>query len=165
MINSESATLRWERATTSEARYLVGLVALNAVAAQFQLWREFERAWIGHSNKPPFAADFFGSNALILAAVAASIFIAGLFAVRRVYGTAGDSDWERSAWSTFVQWLCLTVMVVPVAVCVVPLLAALVNPSIGIGIFMLVLPKFGLLFAVATAIWNLAFVVLLRPKP
>jgi hypothetical protein len=164
MIYSESATLRWEPGTTSEARYLVGLVALNVVAAEFQLWRGFERAWIGHSNKPPFAADF-GSNALILAAVAASIFIAGLFAVRRVYGTAGDSDWERGAWSTFVQWLCLTVMVVPVAVCVVPLLSALVNPSVGIGLFMLVLPTFGLLVAVTTAIWNLAFVVLLRPKP
>jgi hypothetical protein len=52
-----------------------------------------------------------------------------------------------------------------VAVCVVPLLSGLVNPSIGIGLFMLVLPKFGLLFTVTTAIWNLAFVVLLLPKP
>jgi hypothetical protein len=84
------------------------LVALNVVADEFQLWREFERAWIGHSNKPPFVADF-GGNAIILAAVAASIFIAGLLAVRRVYGTAGNSGWERGAWSAFVQWLCLTV--------------------------------------------------------
>jgi len=30
---------------------------------------------------------------------------------------------------------------------------------------MLILPKFGLLFVAATAIWNLTFVVLLHRKP
>ncbi|SEO31331.1 hypothetical protein SAMN02990966_01620 [Rhodospirillales bacterium URHD0017] len=156
-------TLRREPITTPEARYLAGLVALNAVAAEFQLWREFECTWAGRPDRPSFAVDFSG-NAIILAAVAVSFFIAGIFAVRRVYGTAGDSVWERSARSAFVQWLYLTALAVPVALGVVPLLTALMIPWGGIGIFMIVLAKFGLLFALATAIWNLAFVVLIRPK-
>ena len=157
-------TLRWEPATTSEARYLAGLAALNVVAAEFQLWREFERVWADRPDRPLFAADF-GGNAIILAAVAVSFLIAGIFAVRRVYGIASDSEWERSGWSAFVQSLGLTVLAAPVALGVVPLLTALMSPSIGIGIFMIALAKFGLPFALATATWNLAFVVVVRPRP
>lgn len=133
-------------------------------AAAFQLWREFERVWTGHPDRPPFAADF-GGNAIILAAVAASFFIAGIFAARRVYGTSGNSDRERSIRSAFIEWLCLTLLVVPVALSVIPLLTALIHPSGGIWLLMLVLAKFGLLFAAATAIWNLTFVALLHRKP
>lgn len=79
------------------------------VAAEFQLWREFERTWIGQSNKPSFAIDFAG-DAIILAAVAVSFFIAGIFAVRRVYSTSSDSGGKRRILSAFVQWLSLTVL-------------------------------------------------------
>jgi len=164
MIHNLLGRLCREGATTSEARYLFGLVAVNAAATEFALWRAFERAWIGQSNKPSHAVNF-SSDAFVLSAIAISFFVAGIFAVRRVYPSANESGWDHGARSAFTQWLRLTLLVLPIAFCFVPLLVALMAPSIGVGLFMLALAEFGLPLATASAIWNLVFVVLLRPKP
>ena len=164
MIYNSLGALRREHATTSEARYLVGLVALNVAATELALRRDFERAWSVHSDKPSYAANF-GSDAIILSVVAVSFFVAGVFAMRRVYRAVDDSRRAHGAWSAFVQWLSLTLLVLPVAFCFVPLLTTLMAPTIGMSLLILALSKFGLPLAAASAIWNLVFVMLLRQKP
>ena len=145
------------------ARYLVGLIVLNAVALEFLLWREFETVWVGKLNKPPIES-VFESHFINLAFAAMLNFAAGIFAFHKVYGGSGFAGWEHSVWSVFVQWLCLTVLVVPVAL-VVPLGVALAVPSASSAALKLAFFNYGLPVTLVAASWNLAFVLLYRPRP
>ncbi len=130
--------------------YLAGLIVPNAVALEFQAWSEFERAWQGRPNKPPFGTDF-ATDAIVLALAAMLNFVGGIFAFHKIYGGSGFSGWENSVWSVFVQWLCLTFLVVPVAL-VAPLVAPLMAPVVGPGVPKSAFLKYGLGVTLVTAI-------------
>lgn len=62
--DAQFAERLWETAATSEARYLVGLIVVNAVAVEFELWREFE-----------FVVSKLGMAVVIMSAIGSLVFV------------------------------------------------------------------------------------------